>query len=453
MKPTELLQSIEDAARGNARVDAMKVIDMTVGEGAGLVKEYLRTAHNPFVTFGIAKLPALGAEKNGLFFQDDCHWLRELLRIGRKLAERKLSGNTARQEISLMLADCNEPQRKWTERFLLKDLRLNIGAAEVNKAFGKGAVPVFEVPLATDFNKLKDKEWHPEQEWILQPKLDGGRCVAFIDAYGEVELLSRNGKPWENFESVRAAVKVMAERYRLRNYVLDGEVVSFTDDGRIDFQQIQQTMHRGDGVEVGHLQYIIFDGCSRTEWEDPRTTYDNRLNGLLNDVGPVDAETGWLLGVPRQVSIIESRVFPMNKEQVKVEVGRYVSKGYEGGILRNPKAVVQNKRTKDILKVKSFQDMEATIEGVVEGTGKYAGMLGALKCRYTRITGDGVVTTHSFEIGSGYSDKQRFDLWAQRESLPGQIATLKFFEMTNDFRPRFPIFKAIRHPNDIGAQP
>lgn len=446
MTITEYLDTLERAPRGNARVEAMAGFKAT--PYAQLLQQYLVTVHNPFVTFGVAKLPEADRYRCSQFFQDDAHWMRELLHLGTRLANRELTGGAARSAISMILADCNAPQQDWAERFLKKDLRLNIGAAEVNKAFGKGTVPVFEVPLATDYQKLKDKEWDLEQVWFLQPKLDGGRCVAFIDAVGEVELLSRNGKTWENFESVRAAVKVMAERYRLRDFVLDGEVVSLNTDGRIDFQQIQQTMHRGDGVEVGFLQYIVFDGCERAEWENPTRDYETRLHRLIALVGP--EPDGKMLTVPYHVRIIDSQQCRKEKSLVEAEVSALVEQGYEGGILRRRDAVVQNKRTKDILKVKSFKDMEATIDGVVEGTGKYAGMLGALKCSYARMTGDGVATTHSFEIGSGYSDKQRREFWAMREQLPGQIATLKYFEMTKDHVPRFPIFKAIRHPSDIG---
>lgn len=451
MTLTDYLDTIEAAPRGNARLEALNTLtQLENDEATSLLEKYFVTATNGFITFGIAKLPEPPVDSTkGVFFQNDIAWVRELFALAEQLRTRKLTGNAARDQIGLFLADCNVPQRKWGERFLLKDLRLNIGAIEINKAYGPGTVPIFEVPLATDYSKLKDKEWKQNEMWMLQPKLDGARCVAFIDSEGQVELLSRSGLTWGNFESVRKTVTEFAQRFNLKDFVLDGEVVSLRDDYSIDFQQLQKTLHRGDGVEVGFLQYVVFDGCSRQEWESPRLTYGQRFAALKDLVGPVDAKTGEIPGVPRSAVIIESWSSAMDKKNAEKASVMFVNRGYEGGILRNPDAVVKNKRTKDILKIKSFTDAEASIVGYIEGTGKYVGTLGALKCVMVYSDPCEVVHVAHFDMGSGFSDKQRDELWAIRETLAGKDVVLKFFELTNDHVPRFPIFKSIRHEKDM----
>ncbi len=424
------LEEIEAAARGKKRLDTVAALIKTVPN----LEKFLVEANHPFITFGVAKLPPPSG--GGLFFQDDVQWVRDLFAITARLASRSLSGHEARDNIARHLDDANMIQRKWASRLLLRDLRLNFGAKDLQKILGKEVIPLFEVPLAKDYNDV-ESDGSPDP-WIVEPKLDGGRCVAMIASDGSVEFLSRTGKIWGNFESVRKALTTFVAKNSLPlPYVLDGEVVSLDDDGKINFQQIQKTMHRKDGVEIGRLQYVIFDGCPLSEWRDPRLAYLIRLENVKTVLGSSE--------LPPELRVIESELQPYTKETAAEACKTFMAQGYEGAMFRKAGAVVENKRSKLLLKVKLFQDAEAEIYDAVEGTGKYLGMLGALKCRLPGVDGaDGV----EFEIGSGYDDATRQELWADKPL--GKTASFKFFELTDAGAPRFPIYKAIRHPSDIG---
>ena len=52
-------------------------------------------------------------------------------------------------------------------------------------------------------------------------------------------------------------------------------------------------------------------------------------------------------------------------------------------MLRDPESFYENRRSKSLLKVKTFYDDEATVLGYTNGTGRCEGMVGALKCRNT----------------------------------------------------------------------
>ena len=52
-------------------------------------------------------------------------------------------------------------------------------------------------------------------------------------------------------------------------------------------------------------------------------------------------------------------------------------------MLREPHSPYENRRSKNLLKVKTFYDDEAVILGYTAGTGRCTGMVGALKCRNT----------------------------------------------------------------------
>jgi DNA ligase-1 len=50
-------------------------------------------------------------------------------------------------------------------------------------------------------------------------------------------------------------------------------------------------------------------------------------------------------------------------------------------MLRDPESFYENRRSKSLLKVKTFHDDEAVVLGYTEGMGRLQGMVGALKVR------------------------------------------------------------------------
>lgn len=71
----------------------------------------------------------------------------------------------------------------------------------------------------------------------------------------------------------------------------------------------------------------------------------------------------------------------------------------EGVMLKDPKCVYERKRSYKLLKVKRFEDAEATVYDHQAGTGRCTGMCGALLVEEK----DGT----KFKIGSGFDDSQR----------------------------------------------
>lgn len=97
-------------------------------------------------------------------------------------------------------------------------------------------------------------------------------------------------------------------------------------------------------------------------------------------------------------------------------------------MLRDPASVYENRRSKSLLKVKTFHDDEAVVLGYKPGTGRCQGMVGALKCKNTH----GV----DFEVGSGLTDDMR-----RKPPKIGSKITYKYQEFNKDSgKPRFPTF-------------
>jgi DNA ligase-1 len=117
--------------------------------------------------------------------------------------------------------------------------------------------------------------------------------------------------------------------------------------------------------------------------------------------------------------------------QLLAERDRVVGLGGEGIVLRQAGSAYEPGRSPTLLKVKPYDDAEATVIAYEPGEGKFAGKLGALRVR----TEDG----REFSIGTGLSD-------ADRESPPpiGTIITYRFRGFTDKGMPRFPSFLRIR---------
>ena len=71
-------------------------------------------------------------------------------------------------------------------------------------------------------------------EYVYEVKLDGFRCIAFVDG-GEVFLQSRNGRPLGRY--------FPELRFPERRMVLDGEIVVRDEQGREDFDALGQRIH------------------------------------------------------------------------------------------------------------------------------------------------------------------------------------------------------------------
>jgi ATP-dependent DNA ligase len=89
--------------------------------------------------------------------------------------------------------------------------------------------PILKPQLA-----LSRKELPTGEEYVYEVKLDGFRCLAFVDG-DDVFLQSRNGKPLGRYFPELV--------FPPGRYVLDGEIVVRDADGREDFDALGQRIH------------------------------------------------------------------------------------------------------------------------------------------------------------------------------------------------------------------
>ncbi len=90
-----------------------------------------------------------------------------------------------------------------------------------------------------------------DKRWVYELKFDGYRLLARKDGSG-VRLLTRNAIDWTHrLEKIAAAVKALP----FTDGWLDGELVYIDEDGKPDFNQLQEAVTKDDV----HLRYFVFD--------------------------------------------------------------------------------------------------------------------------------------------------------------------------------------------------
>ncbi|AFV51108.1 DNA ligase [Vibrio phage VPMS1] len=132
--------------------------------------------------------------------------------------------------------------------------------------------------------------------------------------------------------------------------------------------------------------------------------------------------------------------------------------GYEGLIVMDPKAMYKHGRSTlkqgIMLKLKPSEDSEATIVGMEELMRNMDA--GNSKCKENLVPGDMMGKLNvlwnglRFNIGTGFTEAQRIEMWQNQDKYLGKLAKFKFMETHKDSGiPRSPVFIGIRHKDDL----
>ncbi|HFL7728078.1 TPA: non-homologous end-joining DNA ligase, partial [Pseudomonas aeruginosa] len=119
--------------------------------------------------------------------------------------------------------------------------------ARRGKSGGKTPMPEW---IAPELASLVEQP--PRGEWAYELKLDGYRLMSRIED-GHVRLLTRNGHDWT--ERLPHLEKALAGLGLQRSW-LDGELVVLDEEGRPDFQALQNAFEEGRGENI---LYVLFD--------------------------------------------------------------------------------------------------------------------------------------------------------------------------------------------------
>ena len=255
-------------------------------------------------------------------------------------------------------------------------------------------------------------------------------------------VYTASNKPFKN--------RAMQDAFGKPEYeCLDGEfVVGDPADGDNSLNRTSSVVTRVDG-DISDLRFYAFDHIG-----DLDHSFDSRHRQTFEQC---DGSS--------HVSAVRCHIAYNWDDVVRIEHA-YVEAGWEGVITRDPQAPYKcgrsTAREAYMGKLKRFIDAEFEIVGFEERmhntneatvnergltqrssaqAGKVGrGDLGALICR----TKEG----HTFNVGTGFNDAQRAELWAVRHELTGQLAKVKYHAVGSNTVPVLPVFLQIRPAED-----
>ena len=405
---------------------------------------FTKACYNPYVTFGVKQIPDTVGIIDAENPWDD---FNELML---QLSQRRLTGHAARDAVqSLSERFDSDEWNTFLAPVLRRDLRAGISDKTINKICRGSAyeVPMFGCQLATN------SEGRPEMKGNkrLEPKLDGVRALftVILSDFGDTTVMcfSRNGKVFENFthiedqirenwvKMVRATNKVDQGRSLVNGFVLDGEVIGHT------FQELMRQARRKDNVQAEDSVFNIFDIIPL---EDFRRGHWNAQ--LSKRIDLLDAMRPVIENMPN-VELLPHIMVDLDTAAGKDQLERYakdnVNAGFEGIMIKEMNAPYICKRSTDWMKWKPTITVDLEVIGVEEGTGRNKGRLGALVC-----SGEDDSKFITVNVGSGFSDIDRDELWRDRNLVIGKTCEILCDVITQNqdgsYSLRFPRFVRFR---------
>ncbi len=292
--------------------------------------------------------------------------------------------------------------------------------------------PLLACPTPTNLNSLPYPLYSSE-------KLDGIRCII----KGGVAL-SRTLKPIRNHY-----IQSILGQYEFND--LDGELI-------VGDPNASNCMRKtNSGVMSYHgepdFKYYVFD-----IWNRPGVQYKDALEKLNT------------ITIHPNIVILPQRLCHNTADVESYELSA-LDNGYEGLILRRPDGTYKYGRSTPkeglLYKLKRYHQDEAVVIGIeplqhntnnpeinalgyIQRSSSEDGkvdlpLLGALIVKgkfqeFAEVT---------FNIGTGFTLKERELLWKQRESLAGQVVTYKYYPIGYKDRPRNPVFVSFRSEDDL----
>ena len=286
-----------------------------------------------------------------------------------------------------------------------------------------------------------------DADWIFERKLDGERCLAFVDGDG-VRLRTRNQK-----DVTTTFPEVAASLSQHGGFIVDGEIVAFDDGDQTRFERLQRRLGvvrpSADLLRDFPVVYSVFDvlyADGRDVRERPLLERKRILADALTFHGPL-------------------RFTEHRERDGEVFYAEACRAGWEGLVAKRADAPYLAGRTRDWLKFKCLNAQELVVGGWTDpqrsrigfgalllgfhdsaGTLVYAGKVGTgfdtrtLRGLAERLAGLARTTS---PFGAGRPPTRGVH-WAE----PRLVAQIAFAEWTDDGQLRQPRFQGLRDDKD-----
>ena len=418
----ELQEFIDQMQATSSSLDKVKILK----QQSEFIQKIIEYTYNPFKQYHVTGKTCI--KNSDLCGSGIALDLFELLD---KLNTREVTGHDAIKLVNRFASNYPRTDSSLIYNIIDKDLKIRTGAKVINKAF-PDLIPEFNVALAQNYElKLASFGENVTEKWYASRKLDGVRCLAIVDVQGNCRLYSRMGKEFTTLNKVKSAIEATG----IINTVFDGEICILDKDGNEDFQSVMKEIRRKDH-QIENPMFMMFDMLHISQFNSKKSTdtLGTRLHKLRSFIESLENKN--TLRYLDQAVITDERHFDKWAQMAG-------DNNWEGFMLRKDVGY-EGKRSKNLLKVKTFHDAEYEVVDCdvspmsVVRDGKEAQEI-MLAQVYIEHKG------YRVKVGSGFSQEQRIKYMT--EDIVGKTITVQYFEETHNDKGgislRFPTVKHI----------
>ena len=423
----ELKQFVDQMQATSSSLDKVEILK----KQPEFIQKVLKYTYNPYKQYNVTSKTC--KKNSNLCDQNKIH--DTIFDLLDDLTNRVYTGHDAIAMVNSFAAQ-NPGYTKLIYNIIDKDLEIRAGAKVLNKAF-PNLIPTFEVALAQKYEpKLASFGKDSDETWYASRKLDGVRCLAVVDDMGECKLYSRMGKEFITLNKIKNAIEATG----IYNTVFDGEICLLDENGDEDFQSVMKELRRKDH-QIENPVFMMFDMIRKPDFDNNKSTevLSDRLHTLRS----------WYDGefINENVLRYLDQYVITDDKHFGVWAQMATDNNWEGFMLRK-NVGYEGKRSKNLLKVKSFHDAEYKVVGfdvgpmavVRDGKEKQEIMLSQV---YIEHKG------HRVKVGSGFSQEQRIK-YTTKEII-GSTITVQYFEETKNDKGGISLrFPTVKHIYDDG---
>lgn len=280
------------------------------------------------------------------------------------------------------------------------------------------------------------------EDYIFELKLDGIRCLAYLDERQTILKNKRNKDVTDVYPELKQIHKQIKKRC-----ILDGELVSLNKDGSPNFFALQKRSLLTDKfrieleMEKNKVNFVAYDILYLDDKQTTNLTLTERKKLLKNNI-----KENELLSISRIVENEGIKLFELTQQL-----------SLEGIVAKKKTSTYQiGKRSKDWIKIKNLIDEDFYICGLMfdkdnqikdlvlttKANGKYINR-GKV---YLNISKDEQNFILKFAL-KHTKNKPLFDIYSDKNILwiePKLVCTVQYMMLTKDGKMRQPVFKGLR---------
>lgn len=421
MTVANILEQLKSTTK---RTEKEAILSGLTGTEEYLFKRVAVMTYSPNINYWIKEVDWPEESESDTLFETEYDVISldaALDKLESEIATRKVTGNKAHDRIIEIYQSLINMEKYTFKCVVDRDLKAGVSVKTINKIWPD---LVYDHPYmrGSSFNKKNLKNIN--FPCISQTKEDGAYEDIIVVPNSFIEQRARSGAINNNFLSNGLVDALKTVEYPV---VFMGEILAFEDSTRTKLMSRQKSNGyiNSNEVDPERLLHVLWDMVPYEDFKQgvSKTKYSHRFDMLKRMIISLNQHTD-------QVKVVDSRMVT-DIDDVIEHLKENLEDGLEGTMLKNVGLNWKNGTSKDQVKVKVEFECDLKVVGFNQGktAGEWDEKLGSI----TFESSEGLINVN---VGTGFSDEERVEIWQNRVEYMKKIATIKSNDIiTNDLHP------------------